>query len=219
MAKSSNPSTTSLLRQEFEQEALVHLDTLYASAFRFTRNPSDAEDLVQETVLRAFRFYDRFEAGSNMRAWLLRILTNTFINRYRRKVMEKGVLEDEKSYGVSDHCVSHAAMRMLTDPVESAQRRLILAEIQHALDNLSEDYRLIVLLADVEELSYREIAEVMGCPIGTVMSRLFRARKMLQQHLGEQARAMGIIGDDHKHANATDAPVQLNDYRKKVRSA
>lgn len=200
-------------RSEFEAEALPYLDNLYATALRLTRSPSDAEDLVQDTVLKAYRFYDRFEAGTNMKAWLLRILTNTFINKYRRKVRERKVFDGAVAQPVGEGVMSRAAMRGLSRPVEDMERRILAQEIQNAIDELPEDYRLMIILADVEELAYKEIAEAVGCPIGTVMSRLHRARKALQKKLIHQAVQLGIVSD------ATDevaTPVSLDAYRKKV---
>ncbi|MEM1414992.1 MAG: sigma-70 family RNA polymerase sigma factor [Myxococcota bacterium] len=200
------------LRRDFEAEALPHLDTLYGAALRFTRSPSDAEDLVQDTLLKAYRFYDRFEAGTNIKAWLLKILTNTFINRYRRSVRERKVFDGAIAKPVGEGVMSRAAMRGLSRPVEAAQRRILAQEIQAAIDELPEDYRIMVLLADVEELAYKEIAEIVGCPIGTVMSRLHRARKQLQKKLVRQAVELGIIADDA----AEPHPVSLDAYRQKV---
>lgn len=209
-------TTDTTSREAFEAEALVHLDTMYGAALRLTRDPVDAEDLVQDAMLRAYRFYDRFESGTNLRAWLLRILTNTFINRFRRASRERDVLEGQDADPVGDGVMSRAAMRGLTDPVGDAQRRLLAGEIQAALDELPEDYRLVVLLADVEELSYREIAEVVGCPIGTVMSRLHRARRLMQGRLADQARSLGILQEEDQDdgAGAPD-PVSLDDYRRR----
>ncbi|MEM6959250.1 MAG: sigma-70 family RNA polymerase sigma factor [Myxococcota bacterium] len=193
-------------QKRFEAEALPHLDALYGAALRLTRNPSDAEDLVQDALMKAFRFYDRFEAGTNMKAWLLRIQRNAFINKYRRSVRERAVFDGVSAAPVGDGVMSREAMRGLTRPIEAAQRRMLAQEIQAAFDELPEEHRLIVTLADVEELSYREIADVLDCPIGTVMSRLHRARKALQRQLVEQAAAMGIAGDPA-------APVSLSTYR------
>jgi len=183
-------------REDFEREALIHLDSLYGAALRLTRSESDAEDLVQDTFLRAYRFHDRFEAGTNMRAWLHRIQTNTFINRYRRKTRERDVFEGVAAEAVGSGVMSRSAMRALSQPVMTAERPLLAREIQRALDTLPEDYRVMILLADVEELSYREIAEAIGCPIGTVMSRLHRARKAMQKQLIPQAMHLGIIDAD-----------------------
>ncbi len=189
------PDPVQVQRDQFQREVLPYLDGLYGAALRLTRSPSDAEDLVQDTVLKAYRFYDRFEAGTNLKAWLFKILTNTFINRYRRSTRERSVFEGSSAEPVGEGVMSRAAMRGLTDPVGTAQRTLIAQEIKAALSVLPEDYRAMILLADVEELSYREIAEVVGCPIGTVMSRLHRARKMMQKHLVDQAVELGIIDD------------------------
>ena len=200
-------------RAEFEREALEHLDALYAGALRLTRDPSDAEDLVQETFVKAYRFYERFEAGTNLKAWLFRIQTNTFINRYRRKVREREVLEGSSGAPVGDGVMSRAAMRALSQPVASAEQAVLAQEIERALATLPDEHRLMVLLADVEELSYREIAEVVGCPIGTVMSRLHRARRSLQQHLLAQAVHMGIVD-----VNAIEEPpdaISLDSFRRR----
>lgn len=198
------------LRADFEREAMVHLDTLYGAALRLTRSPSDAEDLVQDSLVKAFRFYERFEAGTNMKAWLLKILRNTFINRYRRTVRERNVFEGAIAQPVGAGVMSRAAMRGLTRPVESAQRRLLAEEIQRALDELPEEHRMIVLLADVEELSYREIADIAGCPIGTVMSRLHRARKALQTRLVDQAVALGIRAESSSEGSPA---ISMSAYR------
>ena len=180
-------------RQEFMTEAMPYMDILYGAAMRLTRSPSDAEDLVQDTLLKGYRFYDRFEAGTNLKAWLLKIQTNTFINRYRRKRRERTVFGGGNGKSVGEGVMSQRAVRGLNRPVEDVQRRLLAAEIQEAIDALPEDYRVMVLLADVEELSYKEIADIVGCPIGTVMSRLHRARKQLQKRLIEQAVQLGIV--------------------------
>ncbi len=206
-------------RAQFEQEAMEHIDSLYATALRLTRSPSDAEDLVQDTLLKAYRFYDKFEAGTNLKAWLLKIETNTFINRYRRKARERKVFDGASAEPVGEGVMSRAAMRGLTHPIDDAQRGLLAKEIQDALDSLPHEHRLMVVLADVEELSYKEIADIVGCPIGTVMSRLHRARKSMQQRLLAQAVAMGIVRDgavaDVADTDAAAAPVSLDSYRAK----
>jgi RNA polymerase sigma-70 factor (ECF subfamily) len=197
-------------RSLFEAEARPHLDTLYSAALRLTRSAVDAEDLVQDTLIRAYRFYDRFEAGTNFKAWLLRIQMNAFVNRYRRKTREREVFEGAMAAPVGEGVMSRATMRALTDPVGDAQRRLIAREIGRAFEELSDDARTMVLLADVEELSYKEIAEVMGCPIGTVMSRLHRARKLLQVSLQQHAVQLGIIVEDEDDG---EDPVSLEAFR------
>jgi RNA polymerase sigma-70 factor (ECF subfamily) len=207
-------------RQAFEREALEHLDSLYGAALRLTRSEADAEDLVQDTFVRAYRFFDRFEAGTNMKAWLHRIQTNTFINRYRRKNRERMALDGATAQPVGEGVMSRAAMRALSQPVATAERPILAREIQNALDTLPEDYRIMILLADVEELSYREIADVVGCPIGTVMSRLHRARKAMQKQLIGQAIGLGIIPDPQEQqardgAPAQDGAVSLSAFRAK----
>ena len=197
-------------RRLFETEARPHLDTLYSTALRLTRSPVDAEDLVQDTLVRAYRFYDRFEAGTNFKAWLLRIQMNAFVNRYRRSIRERQVFDGPMAAPVGEGVMSRATMRGLTDPVGDAQRQIIAREINRAFEQLSEDARAMVLLADVEELSYKEIAEVMGCPIGTVMSRLHRARKQLQVSLQQHAVQLGIIEADE---DSEEDPVSLEAFR------
>ena len=156
------PKKIAAERQLFEVEARPYLDALYSMGLRLTRSPVDAEDLVQDTLVRAYRFYDRFEAGTNFKAWLLRIQMNTFVNRYRRATRERQVFDGPMAVPVGEGVMSRASMRGLTDPVGDAQRRLIAREINRAFEELSDDARAMVLLADVEELSYKEIADVVG---------------------------------------------------------
>lgn len=197
-------------RRIFEAEVRPHLDSLYSTALRLTRSPVDAEDLVQDTLVRAYRFYDRFEAGTNFKAWLLRIQMNAFVNRYRRTVRERQVFDGPLAAPVGEGVMSRSTMRGLVDPVGDAQRAIIAQEINRAFDELSEDARAMVLLADVEELSYKEIAEAIGCPIGTVMSRLHRARKQLQISLQQHAVQLGIIEQEE---GSVDDPVSLEAFR------
>lgn len=204
--------STAHLREQFSAEALTHLDSMYGAALRLTRSESDAEDLVQDSFLKAYRFYDRYEPGTNMRAWLLRVLTNTFINKYRRTHRERRVFEGDDAEPVGEGVMSRAAMRALHDPVGDALRPLISKEIQSALDELSDEHRLMILLADVEELSYKEIAEIVGCPIGTVMSRLHRARKQLQVRLLDHAVELGIVPSQAKGEDS--GPIDLDAYRR-----
>lgn len=199
---------------EFQRAALEHLDALYGTALRLTRHASEAEDLVQDTLVRAYRFQHHFEPGTNLKAWLLRILTNTFINHYRRSARERKVLEHEEGSPVGDGVMSRTAMRGLLDANTVAQEGLLREEIAAALDELPEDYRVMILLADIEELSYKEIAEAVGVPIGTVMSRLHRARKLMQKRLIQQAVQMGIVRDvasDDEDAG----PIDLEAYRRR----
>src|SRR5689334_22579979 len=179
--------TTRRHPSEFEREAMSHLSTLLAVGSRLTRNSSEAEDLVQDTLLKALRAQEHFTPGSNMRAWLLRILTNTFINKYRRGGLEKSVLDGPDADPLADGWVSASTMRQLRDPEQAALLPIVEGEVRKALDQLPPEFRLAVVLCDVEELSYEEIATIMGCPIGTVMSRLHRGRKLLQKALYQHA--------------------------------
>lgn len=206
-----NQKEIAATRRLFEAEVRPHLDALYSTALRLTRSPVDAEDLVQDTLVRAYRFYDRFEAGTNFKAWLLRIQMNAFVNRYRRAARERQVFDGPMATPVGEGVMSRSTMRGLVDPVGDAQRRIIAQEINRAFEELSDDARAMVLLADVEELSYKEIAEVIGCPIGTVMSRLHRARKQLQISLQQHAVQLGIIEMDDE--DPVDDPVSLEAFR------
>jgi RNA polymerase sigma-70 factor (ECF subfamily) len=180
-------------KDPFETEALGFLDALYRTALRMTRSEADAEDLVQETYIRAFRFQDQFTPGTNLKAWLFRILTNTFINTYRRKQSQPEFTElddvDEFSLykRMSDLKVSSAS----GDPETEFLNGLVDSEVKDALMELPEKFRQVVLL-DVEGFSYKEIAEMLDIPIGTVMSRLHRGRKFLQKRLLDLAQQRGI---------------------------
>jgi RNA polymerase sigma-70 factor (ECF subfamily) len=206
-------------RAAFEREALSHLDALYGTALRLTRSPADAEDLVQDTFVRAYRFYDRFEAGTNLKAWLFRILTNTFINRYRRKVREREIVDAPSGAGVGEGVMGRATVGALLSPELVAERGLLRQEIERALAELPEDYRIVVLLSDVEELAYKEIADIVGCPIGTVMSRLHRGRKLLRTRLLAQAEALGLADAPDPVANKSEPDaVDLDAYRRRKES-
>ena len=211
-------------QREFEAEALIHLDSLYAHALRLTRSPSDAEDLVQDTFVRALRFYERFERGTNLKAWLLRIQFNSFVNKYRRNVKEVSAGEAMSHEPATESTLGRGPLQALLDPHGAAIAPLLAKEIQAALAKLPEDHQTVVILADVEELSYKEIAEVIGCPIGTVMSRLHRARKALQERLSEQAEALGlyashaanqgVIQAEASSAQQQAQPIMLAKYRR-----
>lgn len=206
----------------FELDMLAHLDSLYGVAARMTRGGAEAEDLVQDTLLKAMKAREQFQPGTNLKAWLLRILTNTFINKYRRGGLERDVLEGPDAEALTDGWVSASAMRALRDPEASALTPLVEAEVQRALDALPEEFRLAVVLSDVEELSYKEIAEAMGCPVGTVMSRLHRGRKLLQKSLREHAESIGIVpaeprdGREVAREGRASEPADLSAYRDRV---
>jgi RNA polymerase sigma-70 factor (ECF subfamily) len=201
----------------FEVELLGQLDTLYAVSCRMTRGTAEAEDLVQDTVVKAMRARDQFQPGTNLKAWLLRILTNTFINRYRRGGMERDLFDGPDADSLTDGWVGATTMRAMRDPETQALSPLVEAEVQRALDELPAEFRLAVVLSDIEELSYKEIADAMGCPIGTVMSRLHRGRRMLQKTLREHAVAMGIVNETSEAPAASRAPSDLASYRRRKR--
>lgn len=186
------PPSPEVLRQRFADEALPYLDQLYGAALRMTRHPSDAEDLVQETFTKAFGSFEQFKPGTNLKAWLYRILTNTYINSYRKK--QRGP-QFSATDTVEDWQLAQAAEH---DPVglRSAESEALAAmpsgQVRNALAELPEDYRLAVYLSDVEGFAYKEIAQIMDVPLGTVMSRLHRGRKLLREALRPYAAQMGI---------------------------
>jgi RNA polymerase sigma-70 factor (ECF subfamily) len=169
---------------DFEREVMPHLQALYGVALRMAKSEGDAEDLVQEAMLRAYRFWDGFEAGSNCRAWLMRILTNVFRNRYRERVREQEIL------GEAETCTANLGQfqgRAPRDAESALFGRMLSRDVERALATLPPEFRLPVILADLEDLSYKEIADIMECPAGTVMSRLYRGRRMLQKQLADYA--------------------------------
>ncbi|MCI0694254.1 sigma-70 family RNA polymerase sigma factor [candidate division KSB1 bacterium] len=181
--------------QAFEALAFEHIDALYRAALRLTRNRQDAEDLVQDAYLRAFRFFDRFQPGTNFKAWLFTILRNTFINHYRKKKIQPATLAfDKVAFMLSDTDARVPASRYVDRYDETRYQDMFGDQIQAALDRLPEEFRMVVLLADIEEFQYQEIAEIMNCPIGTVMSRLSRARRQLQRYLRDYAYREGYVG-------------------------
>jgi RNA polymerase sigma-70 factor (ECF subfamily) len=183
------------LRERFERDVLPLLPSMYGAALRLTRNPADAEDLVQEAYLRAFRGFASFEEGTNLKAWLYRILTNSFINTYRKRQREPQTVEgpdDLDEWYLYDRLGGRSVEESAEDEVLD---RLPDEAVQRALESLPENFRLPVLLADVEGFSYKEIAEIMETPIGTVMSRLHRGRKALERALWETAKERGLVDE------------------------
>ncbi|HVR76776.1 MAG TPA: sigma-70 family RNA polymerase sigma factor [Acidimicrobiia bacterium] len=180
---------------DFERDAMQFTRQLYSAAMRMTRNPSDAEDLVQETYLKAYRAYHTFEEGTNLKAWLYRILTNTYINKYRKESrrpseVDLGSVEDLYLYRRIGSEESAEVARTTEDRVLDG---LVESDIKKAVEDLPENFRLPVLLADLEGFSYKEIAEILDVPIGTVMSRLHRGRKAMQKSLWEYAVKRGLV--------------------------
>jgi RNA polymerase sigma-70 factor (ECF subfamily) len=182
------------LEARFEAEAMPILLGMYSAAFRLTRNAADAEDLLQETSLRAYRGFHQFQEGTNLKAWLYRILTNTFINIYRKKQREPQTISDEEVedwYLYSKLAGNAAEPSAETSVIESLPDE----DVQEALSSLPEQFRIAVLLADVEGFSYKEIADITDVPIGTVMSRLHRGRKALEKRLWDVVRERGLVRD------------------------
>ena len=205
-------------REEFERLALEHIDPLFSAALRLTKNERDAEDLVQDAYLRAFRFFDKFERGTNIKAWLFKILTNTFINRYRRRVKERSVVEGSERETVHDRFISRDATDCAANPEQYLFDRLLSDEVLRSIDDLPIDFRLVVILADLQEFSYKEIAEVLDCPVGTVMSRLYRGRKLLQKSLHGYAQDMGIVREG-QDADGKSGAASLDEFRRRRSAA
>ena len=206
-------------QSQFEQEALPHMDALYSAAYYMTRNEKDAEDLVQETFLKAFRHFDKYQIGTNCKAWLFRILTNTFLNKNRRSVRELSFLDDVEVGDHTDSVGTRDASAHLLDPEASFVSRMMSDTVREALESVPPDFRMAVILADLQDFSYKEIAEVMDCPVGTVMSRIYRGRRLLQKKLLDYAIQSGVVSPEAVEAaggareEAPAPPTSLDDYR------
>jgi RNA polymerase sigma-70 factor (ECF subfamily) len=174
----------------FERDALIFTDQLYSAALRYTKNPEDARDLVQDTYLKAFTSFHQFEEGTNLRAWLYRVLTTTFINSYRKKQRQPLISNSEIEDWQVAKAQSHTSDQGKSAEVEALEA-LPDSDIKRALQELPEEFRMVVYFADVEGFAYKEIAEILGVPAGTVMSRLHRGRKQLREKLTDYARELG----------------------------
>jgi len=189
-------------KELFEQEALKYLDELFASAMRMTRQKEAAEDLISEVYAKAWKSFGQFEPGTNLRAWLYKILTNTYINHYRHKQRQPLMVEldrpegpDQGSGGDLYDKILGASKSPFENPDQVLANRILDQDLKQAIESLPDEFRLAVLLSDVQNFSYQEIADILDVPIGTVRSRLWRGRRLLQKVLWKQAVAAGIVSD------------------------
>jgi RNA polymerase sigma-70 factor, ECF subfamily len=206
----------------FEAEFLPSLPALLAVASRLAGTRAEAEDLVQDTLLKAYRSRKQYRAGTNPRAWLMAILRNTFLNSYRRRNLERRVFDGPDADALAPGWVGASSLRAIRDPHSGALHSLLEAPLLTAIDELPAEFKMTVQLADIEELSYREIAESMSCPIGTVMSRLHRGRRWLRARLLHEAESIGLVEEstpvkarESKPREESSAPVELARYRQK----
>lgn len=205
--------------EEFERLLESHLDGLYRVAMRYTRNNAQAEDLVQDTVVRALRFRESFELGTNFKAWVYTILTHTFIHKYRRSKRERELLEGVTRHDVAAQLGSEQSRTRAAEPEAAYLEQMLSDDVLAALDELPEDFRTVVTLCDLEGLAYKDIADAVGCPVGTVMSRLYRGRRMLESKLAHVARERGILRDEPtaaaERSESANSVVELQQFRRR----
>jgi RNA polymerase sigma-70 factor, ECF subfamily len=211
---------TATERPDFETAAMPYVDALYNTAYRMSRNAQDAEDLVQETYLKAYKYFDKFEQGTNLKAWLFKILKNTFINTYRKRQLQppqSDFADIEESF---ESQVSEEASRQIRSPEEELLENVLDEDVQAAVDRLPPDFKMVVILADLEGFSYKEISEILEVPVGTVMSRLYRGRKLMEESMLEYARDHGYLrsGEPAKMRSRAGDGRPAAEYRGKGRS-
>jgi RNA polymerase sigma-70 factor (ECF subfamily) len=210
LSSSSRPSPSA--QADFEAAIVPHLPRLYNAALRMAKTEDGAQDLVQETVLRACRFFDTFQAGSNSKAWLFRILANVFNSRYRARAREQDILQEAES---SEANVGQFMGRGPRDAEAAVLGVMMSRDVERAFDALPDGFRVAVILADLEDFSYKEIADILDCPAGTVMSRLYRGRKILQQQLYRYAVEQGLVSADRAQDEERADTLDLDEYRRK----
>jgi RNA polymerase sigma-70 factor (ECF subfamily) len=196
-------------QDDFHAEAVPHMDALFSAALYMTRDRSDAEDLVQETFVKAYRFFHRYKRGTNCKAWLFRIMTNTHINRNRGKKREFSFIDNVDADIDTNPITENSSW--YKNPEQTYLHGLVHDDVKAALDSLPPEFRLVIVLSDLQGFSYKEVAELVDCPIGTVMSRLHRGRKLLQRRLKKYAKDAGYFEVEAPENN----PTSLEDYRKR----
>lgn len=212
-------------RRDFERSALPLLDNMYGAALRLTRDAAEAEDLVQDTMVRAYRFWDKYKSGTNLKAWMFTILRNTFITRYHKRNRTRDLASEVESQleslGPGVAVASPGSAPQLPD--EAMSSRIEQSRILEALDSLPEDYRTAVTLADLQGLAYKEIAEIMGCPVGTVMSRIYRGRKILYKLLLDLATETGRVAEGESNPRSSkrtaDTTIESDDDQSRATKA
>jgi RNA polymerase sigma-70 factor (ECF subfamily) len=181
---------------------------MFATALRLTKNRRDAEDLVQDAFFKAFKNFHQFQRGTNCRAWMFRILTNTFINGYRRKSKERDILGADDLRPVEEQLYDTTRIKLRSNPDRSLWEHVISNDVRNALEDLPLDFRMVVVLADLQGLTYKDIAGILDCPVGTVMSRLFRGRRLMRRQLLDYAYEEGIIRNRAAYISGNDIPAK-----------